>query len=148
MHNFFRPGRNGNSAGSEVTHRPMAAEINRCRLMAQVAEIPWVWETSTPLSINTLRPRQNGCHFPDCIFFNENIWISIKISLKFVAEGLINNIPALVQIMAWHWLCDKPLYGPMMFSFLIWSRSLWIHIITILVLISDYSRILVLLSWN
>ena len=29
---FFRPGRNGNSAGSEVTHRPMAAEINRCRL--------------------------------------------------------------------------------------------------------------------
>ena len=33
MHNFFRPGRNGNSAGSEVTHRPMAAEINRCRLI-------------------------------------------------------------------------------------------------------------------
>ena len=32
MHNFFRPGRMGNSAGSEVTHRPMAAEINRCRL--------------------------------------------------------------------------------------------------------------------
>ena len=33
MHSFFRPGRNGNSAGSEVTHRPMAAEINRCRLV-------------------------------------------------------------------------------------------------------------------
>ena len=32
VHNFFRPGRNGNSVGSEVTHRPMAAEINRCRL--------------------------------------------------------------------------------------------------------------------
>ena len=32
MHNFFRPGRNGNSAGSDVTHRPMVAEINRCRL--------------------------------------------------------------------------------------------------------------------
>ena len=34
-------------------------------------------------------------------FFNENVWILIKISLKFVAKGSINNIPALVQIMAW-----------------------------------------------
>ena len=37
---------------------------------------------------NTLRPRQNGCHFADdifkCIFLNENIWTLIKISLKFV----------------------------------------------------------------
>ena len=30
---LFPPGRNGNSAGSEVTRRPMAAEINRCRLI-------------------------------------------------------------------------------------------------------------------
>ena len=29
---LFPPGRNGNSAESEVTRRPMAAEINRCRL--------------------------------------------------------------------------------------------------------------------
>ena len=55
---------------------------------------------------NTLSPRQNGRHFPDnfkCIFLNGNVWISIKISLKFVPEGPINNIPALVQIMAWRW---------------------------------------------
>ena len=26
----------------------------------------------------------------------------MKISLKFVPEGPINNIPALVQIVAWH----------------------------------------------
>ena len=32
-------------------------------------------------------------------FFNENVWISIEI--KFVPKGRINNIPALVQIMAW-----------------------------------------------
>ena len=33
-----------------------------------------------------------------CIFFIENVWISIKISLKFVPNGSItgNNIPALV----------------------------------------------------
>ena len=36
-----------------------------------------------------------------CIFFNENVWISIKISLKLVPKGPINNIPALVQIMPW-----------------------------------------------
>ena len=35
-----------------------------------------------------------------CIFLNENIWISINISLKFVPKGGINNIPALVEIMA------------------------------------------------
>ena len=67
--------------------------------------------------INTLRPRQNGHHFADdlfkCIFVNENVWISIKISLKFVPKGPIYNIPALVQIMAWRRLGDKPLSEPM-----------------------------------
>ena len=68
--------------------------------------------------INTLRPRQNGRHLPDdifkCISLNENIWISIEISLKFVRKGSINNIPALVLIMAWRQPGDKPLSGPMM----------------------------------
>ena len=35
-----------------------------------------------------------------CKFVNENDLISIKISLKFVPKGPINNIPVLVQIMA------------------------------------------------
>ena len=48
-----------------------------------------------------------------CIFVNENVWIPIKISLKFVPKGLINNIPALVQIMAWRRAGDKPLSEPM-----------------------------------
>ena len=55
--------------------------------------------------IITLRPRQNGRHFPvdifKCISLNENLWISIKISLKFVPKGPINKIPALVQMRAW-----------------------------------------------
>ena len=29
-----------------------------------------------------------------CLFFNENIWISFKISLNFVNKGPVNNIPA------------------------------------------------------
>ena len=70
--------------------------------------------------VNTLRPRANGRHFVDdifeCIFLNENASIAIKISLKFVPNGPINNIPALVQIMAWRRPGDKPLSEPMMVS--------------------------------
>ena len=73
-----------------------------------------------PIPLNTLRPRQNGRHFADdifkCIFLNETVWIPFKISLKFVPKGPINNIPALVQIMAWHHPGDKPLSEPMMVS--------------------------------
>ena len=72
------------------------------------------------LCINTLRLRQKGCHYPNnifkCIFFNENIWIWIKIPLKFVPVGSMNNIPALVQIMTWRRPGDKPLSEPMMVS--------------------------------
>ena len=67
--------------------------------------------------INTLKPRQNGRHFADdtfkCIFLNENEWTSLKISLTFVPNVRINNIPALVQIMAWRRPGDKPLSEPM-----------------------------------
>ena len=48
------------------------------------------------------------------IFLNENIWIPIEISLKFIPKGSINNIPALVQIMAWRRTGDKSLSEPMM----------------------------------
>ena len=47
--------------------------------------------------------------FSNEIFFIENVLISIKISLKFVSKGPINNIPALFQMMAWCWPGDKPL---------------------------------------
>ena len=69
-------------------------------------------------AINTLRQRQNGRHFADDtlkrIFLNENVRISIKISLKFVPKCPINYISALVQIMAWRRPGDKPLSEPMM----------------------------------
>ena len=72
--------------------------------------------------VNSLRPGQNGCHFANgmfkCISLNENVWILIKISLKFVPRGPVNNIPALVQIMAWRLQGGKPLSEPMMVSLL------------------------------
>ena len=47
------------------------------------------------------------------IFVNEKFYILINTSLKFVPKGQINNIPALVQIMAWCQVGDKPLSEPM-----------------------------------
>ena len=69
-------------------------------------------------SINSLRPRQNGRLFADDtskrIFLNENIRISTRNSVKFVPNGLINDILALVLIMAWRRPGDKPLSEPML----------------------------------
>ena len=47
-----------------------------------------------------------------CIFLNGNVLIPIKISLKFVCKGAINNIPALVQTVAWNRPGDKSLSEP------------------------------------
>ena len=87
---------------------------------------------------NTLRPRQHGRHFQttflNAFSLNENVWISIKISSKFVPKGPINNIPALVQIMAWRGPGDKPLSKPMMVSLLTHicvTRSQWVNQSTI-----------------
>ena len=84
--------------------------------------------------LNTLKPRQNGRHFADdifkWIFLNENVWIPIKISLKFVPQGPINNIPTLVQIMAWHRPCDMPLSRPMMVRlpmYICINRPQWVN---------------------
>ena len=69
-----------------------------------------------------LRPRQNGRHSAEylfkCTFLIENVWILIKMSLKFVPKGPISNIPALVQIMGWRRPGDKPLPVPMLVSLL------------------------------
>ena len=87
-----------------------------CHLNPSHAEMCWkmlLRIQCDSMNLNTLRPGQNGRHLK-CIFLNENIWIPIKISLKFVPKGSINNIPALVQIMAWRRPGDKPLSEPMM----------------------------------
>ena len=67
--------------------------------------------------VNKLRPRQNGCQFADdvyiVIFVNWNWCVLIKISLKYVLKGPIDNNPALIWIMAWRWTGYKPLSEPM-----------------------------------
>ena len=67
-------------------------------------QLPHLWTAS----FNTLSPRQNCHHFGGVIFK----WIFLnEFHLRF---HWIDNIPALVQIMAWHWPGDKPLSEPMM----------------------------------
>ena len=87
--------------------------------------------------INTLSPRQNVRHFADdifkCIFLNENVLIPIKISLKSIPKGPINNIQSLVQIMVWRRPGAKPLSEPMMVSLLkhiCVTRPQWVNITT------------------
>ena len=61
---------------------------------------------------------------------NENVWISITISLKFILKGPNNNIPALVQIMAWCWSVNKPLSEPMMVklpTYMYVTRPQWVN---------------------
>ena len=60
----------------------------------------------------------------------KNVWIVNKISLKFVPNVPINNIPALVQIMAWRRSGDKLLSEPMMDSLLTHicvTRPQWVN---------------------
>ena len=84
-------------------------------------------------SFNTLRPRQKWYHLDifKGIFLHENVWIPIKISLKFISRGPICNIPALVQIMAGRRPGDKPLSEPMMSSLtthICVTRPQWVKI--------------------
>ena len=53
-------------------------------------------------------------NFKYIFFSNENDSILIRISLKFVPRSPIDNKTALVQVMAWHRIGDKPLPEPML----------------------------------
>ena len=68
----------------------------------------------------TFRPRRNGHHFAESIFkrifFNGNVWISIKTSSKFVPKSQIKKIPTLVQVMARYPPGTKPSFKSVMDS--------------------------------
>ena len=65
-----------------------------------------------------------------CIFVDENIWMSLKISRNFVSGVRINNIPALLQIMVWHLGGAKSLSEPMLANLLAHicaTRPRWVN---------------------
>ena len=111
--------------------RPMLTYYQWCSVAftsEQFHEYSWIEsiicvsepQLSSQHLVNTLKPRQDGLHFADdifkCIFLNEDKRMSFNISLKFVPKDPVNNIAALVQIMAWCHPGDKPLSEPMMVS--------------------------------
>ena len=51
------------------------------------------------------------------IFVKEKFCILIEVSLKFVPKGSIDNNPALIQIIAWRRIGDKPSSEPMLTGF-------------------------------
>ena len=111
-----------NSCGSCWSpHRPPNSGKTRC----------W-WRQARPPCGLTHWTTFCRWHF-QMYFFIENVWISSKISLKFVPKGPINNIPALVQIMAWRCPGDKPLSESMMVSLpmhICLTRPQWVKAMT------------------
>ena len=64
----------------------------------------------------------------------QNVWAPNQIWLKFVDKGLINNIQALVQIMAWSRPGYKSLSEPMMVSLptiICISQPQWVKMATV-----------------
>ena len=83
----------------------------------------WYWLCRTSVSFTSVilthwSRDKSAVIFPDDIFKCENGWISLRISLKFVLNDQINNIPELALITAWRRSDDKLLSEPMMASLL------------------------------
>ena len=56
--------------------------------------------------------------FSDAFSWKKSFAFLIGISLNFVADGVIDNKSALVQVMAWHRTGAKPLLESMMAQFI------------------------------
>ena len=99
-------------ASVESVKCQMTYDLSICMKILQITK-PKPFPHFPGCIVNSLRPKQNRRHFADdifkCIFLNENEWISLRISLKFIPKVRMNNIPSLVQIMAWRRPGDKPL---------------------------------------
>ena len=122
---------NNREAGDLVRYRP---HYDVTVMLSNELNGALEYHTNILQMVNTLRPRRNRRYFADdifkCIFVNENVWISIKISLKFIPKGPINHYPSLVQIMAWRRPGDKPLSETMMVRLLTHicvTRPQWVN---------------------
>ena len=93
----------------------------RCHICQNTVDVISSWFKKIFVNINTLRPTQNDRCFADEVLeynlLKGHVWISPKISLKFVPKGQMNNIPALVHVMPWHQSGDRPLYEPVMVNY-------------------------------
>ena len=91
---FITPWRCGSIFKSVISEHLLWIQFMRTSLKIALRWIPQDSRDDKLTLVNSSSPRQNGRRLADvfkCIFFNENFWVSIKISLKFVPEGPIDN---------------------------------------------------------
>ena len=124
------------SYGATSSNKIGATPVFSAFIKTDAREIGWYYNTTTERRamcmilgyslvvnhvFNSSLPGQNGRHFADGtfkrIFMNEKLFMSIRLSLKFVPKGPIDNKAALVQAMAWRRTGDKPLPEPMLTHF-------------------------------
>ena len=98
------------------------------------------WQKSDQIQIQlikykyTMKPRQNCCHFTmtkSNSLYCKKIVSFIQISLKIVSKGPIYNKPALVYVMAWCWVGNKPLsdrWWPGLLMHKCISRPKWVNV--------------------
>ena len=115
-----------------ISSEPFAAfaHIHICTLKRQTSLdiflLHWNYYGYSPLTtsicLNSSPLGQNGRHFADesfrWVFMNEKFCILIRISLKVIPKGPIEDNPALAQIMAWRHTGDKPLSEPKLIQFI------------------------------
>ena len=94
--------------------------ISKPLTLPKIKDLPREWSCSWPPTgppFDSCSPGQNGRHFVDdifkCIFMNDKICILIEISLECVPRGPTDNNSALVSIIHWRRMGDKPLSEPM-----------------------------------
>ena len=115
-----------NGGGKNVVHSPAEWGADFSALCTTSATL---W----PLQQSHFLPhwgRYNMAVIFKRICLNENVSISLKISLKFVPKVQFNNIPALLQIMAWRRPGNKPLSEPTVVSLLTHicvTRTQWVN---------------------
>ena len=87
------------------------------------------------IEAETKWPPFHRWHFQTHSLVMKRIEFQLKFHLpgKFVPKGPINNTPALVQIMAWHWPGNKPLSEPNLVRLMMhicvtrpqWVKAIW-----------------------
>ena len=90
-----------------------------CKMISYILEnVCFLYHGAIRLRAFNSFPWTNGHQFGKCIFMNEKFCILIRIPTNFVSKGIIDNTAALVKLMAWRRIGDKPLSEPMLTQFI------------------------------
>ena len=115
---------------SEIAQKRCANNRNNWNVTSVTSSLWRTFLTLTQLPLDKMAANLADDIFR-CIFMNEKFCILIEISLKFVPKGPFNNNPALVQLMAWRQIGNKPLFEPMLTRFtdayICGTRGRWVN---------------------